>query len=106
MTGLLSRAVAHAPAAPTLALSTGRIFGVAWGGGYLWANAADDGDVLRIDPATRTITRVHVGGFPIRIAPPGHTANASAAYAIAPAGAAIWATSPRTHTVSRIQAHP
>jgi len=171
-----------APMAPTLALSTGRMFGLAWGGGYLWASAADDGDVLRIDPATRTITRFHVGGFPIgivlaggsvwvidnanatvlrlnpstlrevgppvhtpsggafylgatdgyvfianeadgtitriddrtgtitgapiRIAPASHNSDASAAYAIAPAGSAIWATSPSTHTVSRIQAHP
>jgi hypothetical protein len=57
-----------APLAPPLALSTGRMFWLASGDGYLWATASDAGDVLRIDPATRTITRAHVGGFPIGIA--------------------------------------
>ena len=35
--------------------------------GYLWVTAADTGEVLRIDPATHAIKRVHVGGFPIGI---------------------------------------
>jgi hypothetical protein len=56
-----------APIAPPLALTRTRVYGLAWGDGYLWASASDDGDVLRIDPATRAITRVHVGGFPIGI---------------------------------------
>jgi len=168
--------------APPLALGTGRLFGLTWGDGYIWATAGDNGDVLRIDPSTRTITRAHVGGFPIgivlaggsvwvidnandtilrlnpstlraigepistpsggafylgatggyvfianqangtitrindqtgktagppiRIAPATTNSNYSAAYAIAPAGSAIWATSPTTDTVSRIRAHP
>ena len=56
-----------APIAPPLALTRTRVYGLAPGDGYLWASASDDGDVLHIDPATRTITRVHVGGFPIGI---------------------------------------
>lgn len=171
-----------APIAPPLALTRTRVYGLAWGDGYVWASASDDGDVLRIDPATRTITRVHVGGFPIgivlaggsvwvidnanatvlrlnpstlrvigqpidtpsggafylgatdgyvfianetdgtitridertgqtagapiRIAPASNNPNYSAAYAIVPAGRAIWATSQTTNTISRIQAQP
>ena len=171
-----------APLAPALALGTGRLFGLTWGDGYVWATAGDDGDVLRIDPSTRTITRAHVGGFPIgivlaggsvwvinnandtvlrlnpntlraidrpiptpsggafylgatggyvfianeadgtitrindqtgtaagppiRIAPTTTNPHYAAAYAIASAGNAIWATSPTTDTVSRIQARP
>jgi hypothetical protein len=171
-----------APIAPPLALTRTRVYGLAWGAGYVWASASDDGDVLRIDPTTRTITRVHIGGFPIgivlaagstwvidnanhrvvrlnpstlreigqpidtpsggafylgatdgyvfianqsngtitrinartgktagapiRIAPTTNNPNYAAAYAIAPAGPAIWATSQTTNTISRIQAHP
>jgi len=171
-----------APIAPPLALSpTSNVLGLAYGGGYLWASAANAGEVLRIDPATRAITRAHVGGFPIgivlaggsvwiidnsnatikhldpstlrvigksvslpsgsnfylgatdgyvfvaddsdgtitridtrtgesagrpiRIAPASTTGFGSA-YAIAPAGTAIWATSPSTDTISRIEANP
>ena len=76
-----------------------------------WASASDDGDVLRIDPATRTITRIDErtgksAGAPIRIAPASNNPNYAAAYAIAPAGTAIWATSQTTNTISRIQAQP
>ena len=168
--------------APPLALGTGRLFGLTWGDGHVWATAGADGEILRIDPSTRTITRAHVGGFPIgivladgslwvidnandtvlrlnpntlraighpiptpsggafylgatdgyvfianqadgtitrindhtgntsglpiRIAPTTPNPNYSAAYAIAPAGTAIWATSPTTDTVSRIRARP
>ena len=173
-----------APVAPPLMLSqTSNVFALTWGDGYVWATAGNAGDVLRIDPATRTITRAHVGGFPIgiilaggsvwvidnanntvlrlnpttlrpvgqpihtpaggafylgttdgyvfvanetdgtitridaktgkttgapiRIAPPtSGSSNYAAAYAIAPAGTTIWATSETTDTVSRIQAHP
>jgi YVTN family beta-propeller protein len=56
--------VTLAPIAAPLQLSTGRTLGLAVGGGYVWATAADTGDVVRIDPAKRTIKRVHVGGFP------------------------------------------
>ena len=55
------------PKAPPLPLSRGRALGLAVGGGYVWATASDAGEVLRIDPATRKITRVRVGGFPIGI---------------------------------------
>jgi hypothetical protein len=171
-----------APVAPPLALTRTRVYGLAWGAGYVWASASDDGDILRINPTTRTITRAHVSGFPIgivlaggsvwvidnannrvlrlnpstlreigqpvhtpsggafylgatdgyvfianesngtitridestgtstgapiRIAPATHNSNYSAAYAIAAAGSAIWATSQTTNTISRIQAQP
>ena len=51
-----------------LRLSSGRTLALASGAGFLWATAADTGEVLRIDPATHAIRRVHVGGSPIGIA--------------------------------------
>ncbi len=56
------------PKAPPLPLSRGKALGLAVAGGYVWATAPDAAEVLRIEPASRTITRVHVGGFPIGIA--------------------------------------
>ena len=53
-------------AAP-LPLSSGRTLALASGDGYLWVTAADAGEVLRIDPATHAIKRVHVGGVPMGI---------------------------------------
>jgi len=44
---------------------------LAAGEGFLWVTAADSGEVIRIDPATRAIRRVHVGGSPIGIAVAG-----------------------------------
>jgi hypothetical protein len=57
-----------APISAPTRLSSGRTLGLAAGNRYLWATASDAGDVLRIDPATGAITRVHVGGFPVGIA--------------------------------------
>ena len=48
-------------------LSSGRALGLAAGAGYVWVTASDDGEVLRIDPKTHAVERVHVGGFPIGI---------------------------------------
>jgi virginiamycin B lyase len=56
------------PKAPPLSLTPGRALGLAVGGGYVWATASDAGEVLRVDPATRAITPVQVGGFPVGIA--------------------------------------
>jgi YVTN family beta-propeller protein len=56
-----------APKAAPLPLSQGRALGLAVGGGYVWATAPDAGEVLRIDPATHTITPVRVGGSPVGI---------------------------------------
>jgi YVTN family beta-propeller protein len=56
-----------APKAPPLPLSRGRALGLAVGGGSLWVTASDAGEVLRIDPATRKITPVRVGGSPVGI---------------------------------------
>lgn len=55
------------PTSTPLPLSPGRTLALASGNGYLWVTAADAGDVLRIDPTTRAIKRVHVGGVPIGI---------------------------------------
>jgi hypothetical protein len=49
-------------------LSSGVTLGLAFGAGYLWVTAVDAGDVLRIDPQTSAITRLHVGGAPVGIA--------------------------------------
>jgi YVTN family beta-propeller protein len=53
-----------APMAPPLRLTTGRALDVASGAGYIWVTAADDGELLRIDPTTGQIRRVEVGGVP------------------------------------------
>jgi virginiamycin B lyase len=55
------------PKAAPLPLS-GDTPGLAAGGGYVWVTASDAGDVLRIDPRTGAITRVHVGGVPAGVA--------------------------------------
>jgi virginiamycin B lyase len=55
------------PKAAPLSLSDGRALGLAVGGGYVWATASDAGEVLRIDPATRAVTPVRVGGFPVGV---------------------------------------
>jgi YVTN family beta-propeller protein len=52
-----------APNATPLPLLTRRVVGLAAGAGYLWVTAGD-GDLLRIDPARRTIARAHLGGAP------------------------------------------
>jgi YVTN family beta-propeller protein len=59
--------VTLAPRSPPLRLSPGQALGLTSGAGSLWVTAADAGNVLRVDPATRAITRVHVGGFPVGI---------------------------------------
>jgi YVTN family beta-propeller protein len=56
------------PKAAALSLSDGQALGLAVGGGYVWATASDAGEVLRIDPASRSVTRASVGGFPVGIA--------------------------------------
>jgi hypothetical protein len=58
------------------------------------------GQLQRIDTRTGKIA-----GTPIRIAP-ASSANIGSAYAIAPAGSVVWATSPSADTISRIQATP
>jgi hypothetical protein len=57
-----------APISAPIRLSSGQTLGLAAGNAYLWATASDAGEVLRIDPATGAIARVHVGGFPVGIA--------------------------------------
>jgi streptogramin lyase len=59
--------VTLASASAPLRLSPGRALGLTFGAGYLWVTASDAGEVLRVDPAKRTIERVPVGGFPMGI---------------------------------------
>lgn len=49
-------------------LSGGRALGLAAGDGRVWVTEPDVGDVVRVDVATRSVTRAHVGGFPVGIA--------------------------------------
>jgi virginiamycin B lyase len=56
-----------APTAAPLRLGLQRSQGLAVGEGYVWVTAPDAGDVLRVDPRTRAIKRVHVGGAPVGI---------------------------------------
>ena len=53
-----------APTSTPLRLTDGRALDIASGAHYLWVTAADEGDLLRIDPATERIRRVQVGGVP------------------------------------------
>ena len=87
--GVLSRVDAGTlmPKGSPLALPRGRSLGLAVGAGYIWVTAADAGDVVRIDPATGTITPLHVGGFPI---------------AIAVAGGQVWFADRERGTVTRL----
>lgn len=52
-------------------LSSGRTLGLASGDGYLWVTATDTGQILRINPRTRAVTRANVGGSPVGIAVAG-----------------------------------
>jgi YVTN family beta-propeller protein len=55
------------PKAAPLSLSDGQVLGLASGAGYVWATASDRGEVLRIDPASRAVTPVKVGGYPVGV---------------------------------------
>jgi DNA-binding beta-propeller fold protein YncE len=56
------------PKAAPLSLSPGETPGLAVGGGYVWVTASDEAELLRIDPETDAIKRVHVGGVPVNVA--------------------------------------
>src|SRR5262245_778821 len=55
------------PASTPLRLDSSRRRTLAAGDGYLWVTAADAGEVLQIDPVTRKIRRLRVGGAPAGI---------------------------------------
>jgi streptogramin lyase len=61
------------PTSAPLRLAAGRTLALTTGDGYLWVTAPDVGEVLRIDPASREIKRVHVGGSPAGITVTGGT---------------------------------
>ena len=56
------------PTAAPIQLSPGRAMGLAAAGGDVWTTEPDAGEVLRIDTATRSVSRVHVGGSPAGVA--------------------------------------
>ncbi len=56
-----------APTAAPIRLSQGRAAGLAADGGYVWTSEPDAGEVLRVETAMRSVSRVHVGGFPIGV---------------------------------------
>jgi virginiamycin B lyase len=56
-----------APTSPPLRLPSARSDGLAVGEGYVWVTASEAGDVFRVEPRTREIVRVHVGGSPLGI---------------------------------------
>jgi hypothetical protein len=53
--------------APPLRLSRGRAFGIAFGANHVWVTDSEANQLLRIHPATRAITRIPVGGFPVGV---------------------------------------
>jgi YVTN family beta-propeller protein len=75
------------PKAAPLGLPPGRSLGLAVGAGHIWVTAPDAGQVLRIDPASRKITALRVGGFPI---------------GIVVAGGKVWFADRERGTVARI----
>ena len=83
-----------------VSLPSGSNFYLGASDGYLFIADDSDGTVTRIDTHTG-----ETAGAPIRIAPASQIGFGSA-YAIAPAGTAIWATSPSSDTISRIQTKP
>lgn len=50
-----------------IVLSRERVIGLAFGAGAVWAAAAEDGMLVRVDPGTGTVDRVKVGDFPVGI---------------------------------------
>jgi virginiamycin B lyase len=77
-----------APTAAPLGLSRGRTLGLAVGSRYVWVTAADAGEVLRIDPTTRAIRRLRVGGFPA---------------GVVVAGGSVWFADRQRGTVVRLE---
>ena len=50
-----------------IVLSRQRVIGLAFGAGAVWAAAAEDGLLVRVDPSTGTVDKVKVGDFPVGI---------------------------------------
>ena len=50
-----------------IVLSQQRVIGLAFGAGAVWAAAAEDGFLVRVDPSTGRVDRVKVGAFPVGI---------------------------------------
>jgi DNA-binding beta-propeller fold protein YncE len=87
---ILAAAVAAAlVAAPTLKVQVGEpTFGLASGGGSIWAGGLGSGDVLRIDPSTgKVLQRVSIG---------------ARAFNLAAAPGAIWGIANLTNTAARL----
>jgi DNA-binding beta-propeller fold protein YncE len=78
------------PTGSPLELPRGRSLGLAVGAGFVWVTAADAGEVLRIDPKTRRVTRLRLGGFPV---------------GIAVAHGEVWVSDRERGTVTRVDPH-
>jgi DNA-binding beta-propeller fold protein YncE len=50
-----------------IVLSSQRVIGLAFGAGAVWAAAAEDGFLVRVDPSTGSVDKVKVGDFPVGI---------------------------------------
>jgi len=86
---LATAVVAALIAAPALKVDAGEpTFGLAAGGGSVWAGGLGSGDVLRIDPATgKILQRVSIG---------------ARAFNLAAAPGAIWGIANLTNTAARV----
>jgi YVTN family beta-propeller protein len=72
-----------------ITISTRRVIGFAFGEGALWAAAAEEGKLVRIDPETGKLDKVDVGDFPV---------------GLVAAGGSVWVANRDGGTVSRVDA--
>lgn len=79
--------VTHEQQGTPITLSPQRVIGLAFGDGKIWAAAAEDGELIRVDPETRRVDTVKVGDFPVGV----EVANGS-----------VWVANRGSGTVSRV----
>jgi large repetitive protein len=72
-----------------MTISTRRVIGLAFGDRALWAAAAEEGKLVRIDPETGKLEEVDVGDFPV---------------GLVVAGGSVWVANRDGGTVSRVDA--
>jgi YVTN family beta-propeller protein len=72
-----------------ITISTRRVIGLAFGEGALWAAAAEEGKLVRIDPLTGKLDEIDVGDFPV---------------GLVVTGGGVWVANRDSGTVSRVDA--
>ena len=72
-----------------ITISTGRAIGLAFGEGFLWAAASEEGKLVRIDPETRNVEEIEVGDFPV---------------GLVVAGGSVWVANRDAESISRVHA--